>query len=70
MSNTKTRKLNIVRTPIQPLRLEPGEAVHVGVDVHKASYSVALYSDGRGLITTWVQPARPEILIERLRLVR
>ena len=70
MSNTKTRKLNIVRTPIQPLRVEPGEAVHVGVDVHKASYSVALYSDGRGLITTWVQPARPEILIERLRLVR
>jgi hypothetical protein len=40
MSNTKTRKLTIVRTPTDPLRLEPGEAVHVGVDVHKASYSV------------------------------
>jgi hypothetical protein len=40
MSNTKTRKLTIVRTSTQPLRLEPGEAVHVGLDVHKATYSV------------------------------
>ena len=44
MSNTKTRKLKIVRTSTQPLRLKEGEAIHVGVDVHKASYSVALYS--------------------------
>jgi len=70
MSNTKTRKLSIVRTPTNPLRLEPGEAIHVDVDVHKASYSVALYSDGRGVLMTWVQPARLEILIERLRSVR
>jgi transposase len=70
MSNPKTRKLTIVRTPTHPLRLEPGEAVHVGVDVHKATYSVALYSDGRGLLATWVQPARPEVLLERLRPVR
>ena len=60
MSNTKARKLTVVRKPNEPIRLEPGEAVHVGVDVHKASYSVALFSDGRGLIATWVQPARPE----------
>src|SRR3954467_11041164 len=70
MSNTQTRKLTIVRTPTQPLRLEEGEAVHVGVDVHKASYSVALFSDGRGLIATWVQPARAEVLLERLRPLR
>src|SRR3954471_3978200 len=70
MSNTKTRKLTVVRKPNEPLRLEPGEAVHVGVDVHKASYSVALFSDGRGLIATWVQPARPEVLLERLRPLR
>ena len=70
MSNTKPRKLTVVRTTIQPLSLEPGESVHVGVDVPKASYSVALYSDGRGLITTWVQPARPELLIERLLPLR
>ena len=70
MSNTKTRKLNHVRKSNEPLGLEQGEAVHVGVDVHKASYSVALFSDRRGLITTWVQPARPELLIERLRPLR
>src|SRR5512143_1370723 len=70
MSNTKTRKLNHVRKSNEPLGLEQGEAVHVGVDVHKASYSVALFSDRRGLITTWVQPARPEILLERLSPLR
>jgi hypothetical protein len=37
MSNSQTRKLNLVRASTQPLRLEPGEVVHVGVDVHKAS---------------------------------
>jgi transposase len=67
MSNTKARKLKIIRTSTQPLRLEPGEAVHVGVDVHKVTYSVALYSDARGVLTTWVQPARPELLLQRLR---
>ena len=70
MSNTKTRKLTVVRKPTEPLRLEQGEAVHGGVDVHKASSSVALSSDRRGLIATWVQPARPEVLIERLRPLR
>jgi transposase len=70
MSNTKARKLTIVRKPSEPIRLEEGEAVHVGVDVHKASYSVALFSDRRGLIATWVQPARPEVLLERLRPLR
>ena len=70
MSNTKPRKLTVVRKPTETLRLAQGEAVHVGVDVHKASYSVALFSDGRGLIATWVQPARPEVLLERLRPLR
>jgi transposase len=70
MSNTNTRKLTLVRKPSEPIRLEQGETVHVGVDVHKASYSVALFSDRRGLIATWVQPARPEVLLERLRPLR
>ena len=30
MSNTKSRKLTIVRTPTHPLRLDPGEAVRPG----------------------------------------
>ena len=70
MSNTNTRKLTVVRKPNEPLRLEQGEAVHLGVDVHKASSSVALFSDRRGLIATWVQPARAEVLLERLRPIR
>src|ERR687889_2407549 len=70
MSNPNSHNLTVVRKPNDPVRLEPGEAVHVGVDVHKASYSVALFGDRRGLIATWVQPARPEVLLERLRPIR
>src|SRR5262245_13710870 len=70
MSNTNTRKLTLVRKPNEPIRLEVGEAVHVGVDVPKASSSVALFRDRRGLIATWVQPARAEALLERLRPLR
>jgi hypothetical protein len=70
MVNIESRTLKITRTPNQPLRLEPGEAVHVGVDVHKASSRVALYSPRRGLLATWVQPAQPELLWERLRPIR
>src|SRR5262249_4977545 len=70
MANTRTRKLTLVRKPTEPIRLEPGEAVHVGGDVPKASSGVALSGARRGLLATWVQPARPEILIERLRPLR
>ena len=69
-SRSPARLMTSVRTSPQPLRLEAGEAVHVGVDVHKASYSVALYSTARGLLTTWVQPARPEVLLQRLQPIR
>ena len=55
MANTKPRKLTLIRKPNEPILLEPGEAVQVGVDVHKASYSVALFSNRRGLIAPWVQ---------------
>jgi hypothetical protein len=48
MSNTQ-RKLTVIRIAIRPLHLEPGEAAHVGVDVHKASSSVATSSDARGV---------------------
>jgi transposase len=39
---------------------------HVGVDVHKRSYHVACWSEEHGLIASWVQPASPKLLIERL----
>jgi hypothetical protein len=54
MPNTQSQKLTLVRKPNEPIRLEQGEAVHVCVDVHKPSYSVALAGDRRGLIVTWV----------------
>jgi transposase len=71
MSPTKSpRARTASRTPAAPLRLEPGEAAFVGVDVHKATYHVAVVSDSRGLLATWVQPARPEALAERLGPIR
>ena len=51
------------------LQLVEGESVYVGVDVHKHTYHVALLSDVRGFVTTWVQPADPELLVQRLRPV-
>src|SRR3954471_65927 len=53
-----------------PVRLDAREVVHVGVDVHKATYHVALYSTTRGVLATWVQPARPEVLVDRLDPIR
>src|SRR3954470_17504433 len=68
MAATKTPR--IVRPTSAPPRLDDGEVIHVGVDVHKATYHVALLSDRRGLLATWVQPARPEPLVERLTPLR
>jgi transposase len=70
MSDTKARKLSVTRTPHDALRLDEAEVVHVGVDVHKATYHVAVLSDRRGLLATWVQPARPELLLERLATIK
>jgi len=54
----------------QGLRLDRGEVVHVGVDVHKATYHVAVYSTARGVLATWAQPARADVLLGRLRPIR
>ena len=67
MTDAKARKLSVAGTSHDTLRLGPDEAAHVGVDVHKATYHVAVLSNQRGLLATWVQPANPEALIERLR---
>src|SRR3954471_10591003 len=67
---TASKTIRIVRTtsPVpSALRLDPGEVAHVGVDVHKASYHVAVVSDRRGLVATWTQPADPGLLVERLK---
>ena len=67
---TATKKLRIVRSSSATLRLDPGEVTHVGVDVHKASYHVAVVTDLRGLVATWTQPADPDLLVERLAPIR
>jgi transposase len=48
------------------LRLVRGERVFVGVDAHKRDYHVAVWSEERELIATWVQPASAVVLIRRL----
>lgn len=70
MSNTQPRKHTVARTPTHPLGLEAGDVGHVGVDIHKGPYSVALLGNDRELISIWVQPARPEVHIEQLRPLR
>ena len=44
------------------------ERVDVGVDVHKSSYSVTMWSEPRQAnVSQWVQPADPAVLIQRLQ---
>lgn len=66
---TATRK-TVARPSSSTLRLDEGEVAHVGVDVHKASYHVAVVTDLRGLVVTWTQPADPDLLAERLGPLR
>src|SRR5512143_1355538 len=68
MTTTTTKRST--RITSEALRLERGEAVHVGVDVHMHAYHVAVLSDRRGYLATWVQPADPGLLCDRLRPVR
>src|SRR5204863_299965 len=44
--------------------------VYVGVDAHKHSVHVAVHSDRRELLTTWVQPADPATLSAALVPIR
>ena len=69
MTSDKARKLTVVRKSSE-IRLDDGESAVVGVDVHKATYHVAVCSARRGVISTWVQPADPTALSERLRPIR
>jgi transposase len=66
---TTTRKTRLVRV-CSALKLDEGETVHIGVDVHKASYHVAVLNDQRGFVATWTQPADPDLLLARLKPIR
>lgn len=51
------------------LSANSAEKLFVGLDVHRRSYSVAIWSDQRGLIAQWTQPAAPDVLLARLEPV-
>jgi transposase len=70
MAMARTQVSPTDRPSSRSLALEEGEVVHVGVDVHKHTYHVTVLSDVRGFVSTWAQPASPELLVRRLRPVR
>ena len=44
-----------------------GERINVGIDVHKKTYSVALWSEQRqAAVSRWTQPADPDALLRGL----
>lgn len=65
-AKTSARSQSSARLSPLLLRLDESETAYVGVDVHKASYHVAVVTDAR-FVTSWTQPADPGLLIERLR---
>src|SRR4051794_35324374 len=66
-----TKEMTRLVRPTSPtIRLDEGEVLHVGVDAHKATYHVALLSDRRGFLATWVQPADPGLLASKLEPFR
>ena len=52
------------------LRLLPEEVAFVGVDVHKKSYQVSVWTAGREWVAEWTQPADAAALCHRLEAVR
>ena len=62
------------RTPSRrrgkPIRLLDEEVAFIGVDVHKKTYSVCVYTEERGIVTTWIQPPDPAGFAARLEPVR
>ena len=50
--------------------LADGERAFVGADVHRTTYSVAIWSARRGLIQHWTQPSDPALLVRRLEPIR
>jgi transposase len=68
MSSLRTSKTD--RTLPESIHLADGEMIHVGTDVHKKTYHIALHSVQRGPLATWVQPASPDVLLQWLRPIR
>lgn len=47
-----------------------GEVAFVGIDAHKKTYTVCVYTEARGAVASWTQPATPLVLVRRLEPVR
>jgi transposase len=59
-------KKNTLACASNKIALEPQEKIVVGIDTHKNSYHVALWSPSRELIVgKWVQPAEPDSLLKK-----
>jgi transposase len=52
------------------IRLLAEEVAFVGVDVHKKTYTVSVWTERRGRVARWTQPADPAVLCRRLEGVR
>jgi len=65
------KSIAINRSVGKPIRILEGEKITVGIDVHKKTYSVALWSvDRQQLIRAWVQPSDHRALASKLQSVR
>jgi transposase len=62
-----SRKRASKKTQDRKIKFLPEEKVHVGLDVHKRTYTVTLWSTQRdSMVTRWTQPANPDALIRSL----
>jgi transposase len=62
------KKISEPQAASKRIRIAENERIHVGIDTHKHTYHVGLWSrtDNR-LVTTWVQPSHPGAVIDALR---
>ena len=61
--------MKTVKQVLEPSKIQVliGEMIFIGVDVHKLTYHVAVWSRERGLLASWVQPSDGRVLHERVR---
>lgn len=52
------------------IALLPDERLHLGIDVHKTSHHVTVWSEVRGALTDWCTPADPIIMVRTLSSLR
>jgi hypothetical protein len=58
------------RTKGKRIALGDGEKLHVGIDVHKSTCHLTLWSPARGLVTDWVAAADTPALVRSLASMR